>query len=181
MLFLNYSFHPIKQFALKAPVFVKLKLEKNYIRCRDSADGLRGQYIKFDGFSEIPCCNKALWKEKQKKRTVIRSSSKLLMTLPMKETREIICSTLVRSTKDGSYRIIRNLKSHVQYIHFKMDTLQNVITLMTLRCLTSSVNLKDAFYSVPIVLSHQKYLKFEWYGELYKSTCFPYGLAMSSP
>ena len=41
----------------------------------------------------------------------------------------------------------------------------------------ASVDLKDAFYSVPISSSHQKYLKFMWDGQLYKFVCFPNGLA----
>ena len=41
----------------------------------------------------------------------------------------------------------------------------------------TSIVLKDAYYSVPIAKSHQKYLKFEWNNMLYKFTCFPNGLA----
>ena len=40
-----------------------------------------------------------------------------------------------------------------------------------------SVDLKDAYYSVPIAKPHQKYLKFEWNNMLFKFTCFPNGLA----
>ena len=41
----------------------------------------------------------------------------------------------------------------------------------------ASVDLKDAYYSVPIHQEHQKYLKFEWQGQLYQFTCLPNGLA----
>ena len=41
----------------------------------------------------------------------------------------------------------------------------------------ASVDLKDAYYSVPIATEHQKYLKSMWGGKLYKFVCFPYGLA----
>ena len=41
----------------------------------------------------------------------------------------------------------------------------------------AAVDLKDAYYSVPIAVAHQKYLKFEWGGKLYQFTCFPNGLA----
>ena len=41
----------------------------------------------------------------------------------------------------------------------------------------ASVDLKDAYYSVPIIQEHQKYLKFLWQGQLYKFVCFPNGLA----
>lgn len=42
-----------------------------------------------------------------------------------------------------------------------MDTLQSVISLMTPNCFMASIDLKDAYYSVPIAVAHQKYLKFE--------------------
>jgi len=42
----------------------------------------------------------------------------------------------------------------------------------------ASVDLKDAYYSVPIAHCDQKYLKFQWMGQFYKFTCFPNGLAL---
>ena len=96
------------------------------------------------------------------------------------EPGEFISSVFVRPKKDGSHRMILNLKNlnkHVQYNHFKMDTLQSVISLITPNCYMASVDLKDAYYSVPIAVSDQKYLKFKWGGKLYQFTCFPNGLA----
>ena len=40
-----------------------------------------------------------------------------------------------------------------------------------------SIDLHDAYFSIPIHADHQKYLKFEWGGTLYKFTCLPQGLA----
>lgn len=37
----------------------------------------------------------------------------------------------------------------------------------------ASVDLKDAYYSVPFAYCDQKYLKFEWMGQLDKFTYFP--------
>ncbi|XP_068723270.1 uncharacterized protein [Montipora capricornis] len=48
---------------------------------------------------------------------------------------------------------------------------------MTTNCYMASIDLKDAYFSVPIAKSHQKLLKFEWNNVLYKFTCFPNGLA----
>ena len=42
----------------------------------------------------------------------------------------------------------------------------------------ASIDLKDAYYSVPICKDHQKFLKFEWKGVLYQFVCFPNGLAL---
>ena len=76
--------------------------------------------------------------------------------------------------------MILNLKrfnQHVQYQHFKMDSIWTAIRLIKPNCYMASIDLKDAYYSVPIAKPHQKYLKFEWNNMLYKFTCFPNGLA----
>lgn len=96
------------------------------------------------------------------------------------EPGEFISPVFVRLRKDGSHKMILNLKNlnkHVQYNHLKMDTLQSVISLMMPYCFMASVDLKDAHYSVPIGVTHQKYLQFERGGKLYQFTCFPNGLA----
>lgn len=93
---------------------------------------------------------------------------------------EYISPICVANKKDGSYRMILNLKSfnqHVEYQHFKMDSVWTAIRLMTPNCYMASVDLKDAYYSVPIAKPHQKYLKFELNNMLFQFTCFPNGLA----
>ena len=37
----------------------------------------------------------------------------------------------------------------------------------------ASIDIKDAYYSVPVADSDKKYLKFEWHDTLYKFSCFP--------
>ena len=96
------------------------------------------------------------------------------------ERGEYISPIFVANKKDGSYRMILNLKrfnQHVEYQHFKMDSVWTAIRLITPNCYMASIDLKDAYYSVPIAKPHQKYLKFEWNNMLYKFTCFPNGLA----
>ena len=41
----------------------------------------------------------------------------------------------------------------------------------------ASIDLRDAYYSVPIAKEHQKYLKFTWQGNLYQFTCLAQGLS----
>jgi hypothetical protein len=79
------------------------------------------------------------------------------------ESGEIISPIFVRVKKDGRFRLILNLKEFnksVSYNHFKMDTLQTITNLMTQNCFMASVDLKDAYYSIPVHRSHRKYLKF---------------------
>ncbi|XP_068675354.1 uncharacterized protein [Montipora foliosa] len=48
--------------------------------------------------------------------------------------------------------------------------------LMEKDCFMASVDLRDAYYSVPMSVHAQKYLKFTWSGKLYQFTCLPNGL-----
>ena len=58
-----------------------------------------------------------------------------------------------------------------------MDTLQSAIRLMKQNCYMASVDLRDAYYSVPIDEEYQKFLRFSWRGKLFQFTCLPNGLS----
>ena len=72
---------------------------------------------------------------------------------------------------------LKELNSFVEYEHFKIDSLRSVIGLMTPNCYMASIDIKDAYYTVPIAIEHQKYLKFAWRDKLYQYTCLPNGLS----
>ncbi|CAB4031951.1 Transposon Ty3-G Gag-Pol poly [Paramuricea clavata] len=59
-----------------------------------------------------------------------------------------------------------------------MDSIWSAIRLMKPNCYMASIDLKNAYYSVPIHPEHQKYLKFNWKGKQYRFVCFPNGLAI---
>ena len=68
---------------------------------------------------------------------------------------ECISPIFVRPKKDGSFRLILNLKrlnETIRYRHFKMDTFQSAINLMTPHCYMASLDWKDAYYSLSIYL-----------------------------
>ncbi len=86
----------------------------------------------------------------------------------------------LREKKDGKFRLILNLKhlnEFIAYHHFKMDTLKTVCQLITKNCFMASIDLKDAYYTVPIHHTYQKYLAFQWNGKTFVYTCLPNGLA----
>ena len=58
-----------------------------------------------------------------------------------------------------------------------MESLASAICLMTPGSYMASVDLQDAYYSVPVDESYQKYLKLSWKGELFQFTCLLNGLA----
>ena len=66
---------------------------------------------------------------------------------------EIISDVFVREKKDGTHKMVLNLKNlnqHANKIHFKMDTLNTIIKLVDKNCFLAAIDLKDAYYSVPI-------------------------------
>ena len=84
-----------------------------------------------------------------------------------------------RTNKDGTPRIILNLKTlneTIEAIHFKMESIHYVINMVRQNCWMASVDLKSAFYSVPIHPNHQHYLNFFW-GIPYKFVVMPNGYA----
>ena len=94
------------------------------------------------------------------------------------EMGKFISTIFLRPKKDGT-RCTTNLKACNQFIayhHFKMDTLEVAVNMRP-GCFMASVDLKGAYYTVPIHPSHQKYLKFCFDGIFYKYTCLPNGLA----
>ena len=93
---------------------------------------------------------------------------------------EFVSNIFYRPKKDGGMRLILNLRrlnEAVAYHHFKMETLHTAITLMKPNCWMASVDLKDAYFSVPVHSKDRKYLRFFWKGQLYEFTCLPNGLA----
>ena len=105
-----------------------------------------------------------------------------IIRLSSHEDGQVISPIFTRPKKDGSHRVIFNLKKlneSVTYHHFKSDTLETAIRLMRPGCYMTSIDLKDAYYSIPIAQEHQKYLKFIWRGQLYAFTSLPLGLTSS--
>ena len=81
-------------------------------------------------------------------------------------------------TKNGSYRLILNLKglnASIGYQQFKMES--SKAFLMKKNCYMASIDLTDAYYTVPVAVEHRKYLRFFWRNRLFQYTCLPNGLA----
>ena len=72
---------------------------------------------------------------------------------------------------------LKNLNQYANKLYFKMDTLNTIIKLVEKDCFMASIDLKDAYYSVPIATSHRKCLRFFWREQLYQFTCLPNGLS----
>ena len=85
------------------------------------------------------------------------------------ESTEFISPVFLREKKNGTFRMILNLKElnrFTAYHHFKMDNIESCIHLMRPMCFMAFIDLSDASFSVPVDPSHQKYLNFLWKGKL---------------
>ena len=51
------------------------------------------------------------------------------------------------------------------------------VQLMRKNCYMASIDLTDAYYTVPVAPEHRKYLRFMWGGKLFQYTCLPNGLS----
>ena len=81
-----------------------------------------------------------------------------IIRLSLFEDGQVISPIFTRPKKDGSHRVTFNLKrlnESVSYHHFKMETLETAIKLIRPSCFMTSIDLKDAYYSIPVALEHQ--------------------------
>ena len=81
--------------------------------------------------------------------------------------------------KDGDWRPIINLKTLNQYVakqHFKMEDIRTLRDIICPKDYMTKLDLKDAYFSVPVAESDRKYLRFEWNNRVYEYTCLPFGL-----
>ena len=148
-------------------------------------DAIKHYHIEFEANTPVqPYPPKQIHFSPSEREIITEEISKLLSKGVLEKTEhaegDFLSTIFVRPKKDGSYRMILNLKplnEFVSYYHFKMDTIHTALKLMRPGCFMASVDLKDAYYSVPVAKEHRKYLKFEWQGSYYEYTCLPNGLA----
>ena len=71
---------------------------------------------------------------------------------------------------------LKSLNSFVVYEHFKMEGLDSVKFIIRENDWMVKVDLKDAYFTVPVANEHQKFLRFIWKGRFYQYVCLPFGL-----
>jgi len=80
---------------------------------------------------------------------------------------------------DGSYRLILNLKDLNRFItteHFKLEDFKVACRLISPDCFMGKLDLKEAYYLIPVDKSNRKYLRFSFNDSLYEFNCLPFGL-----
>lgn len=95
---------------------------------------------------------------------------------------QCISNIFLKPKPNGKFRIILDLsdiKADLTYQHFKMVSLTTAMDIMQPGGYMASLDLADAYYSVPITREDRKFLRLKWKGELIQYTCLPNGLAQA--
>ena len=94
--------------------------------------------------------------------------------------RDFYSNIFLVSKKDGGQRPVINLKALNSFVHpehFKMEGIHTLKYLLTQGDWLAKVDLKDAYFAVPIHQSHQRFLQFQFQKKTFHFTCLPFGLS----
>ena len=84
--------------------------------------------------------------------------------------------------RDGKSRSVINLKdlnTFLQYNHFKMEGIHLLRDLLQPHDWLGKIDLKDAYFLIPIWKNHRKYLQVLWKDTLLEFARLPFGLAVA--
>lgn len=94
-------------------------------------------------------------------------------------TKVWLSSMFVIPKKDGGRRPIINLSPLNRFLqkkHFKMESFSLVSEIIKKGYFLAKLDLKDAYFSIPIARESQNFLAFQWNGKLYRFRVLPFGL-----
>ena len=72
---------------------------------------------------------------------------------------------------------LRPLNQFIPYEHFKMEGIHMLRDLLRKGGFMAKIDLKDAYFTVPVWRNNQKFLRFVWKETMYEFACLPFGLA----
>ena len=92
---------------------------------------------------------------------------------------EFLSNMFLVGKKDGGNRPVINLKQLnelVPYQKFKMEGLHSLKSLLQQGDFLCKIDLKDAYFTVPLNKNSHKFVRFLWSGNLYQFICLCFGL-----
>ena len=93
--------------------------------------------------------------------------------------RQWISNVFLRSKKDGGFRMILNLKplnQKLKYEKFKMNTIKDVMKMLSRNMVMASIDLTEAYFHLPIFHDHISFLRYMWEEKMYEYCALPNGL-----
>lgn len=96
------------------------------------------------------------------------------------ENGEFISNLFLVPKPNGTFRPVINLKHLNEYVHydkFKQETFAFVLELIQPNDWFISLDLRSAYWSIPIHQDCKKFLKFLWQDQLYAFVCLPFGIS----
>ena len=103
---------------------------------------------------------------------------KKAVTPSKREDGDFVSPVFLCPKKDGGYRMILNLKQfnkYAEHISFKMETLQHILHMVHFGWYMTSIDITDAFLTVPVKKAHRILLKFVFEGNVYMYLVLPFG------
>ena len=147
---------------------------------------LHGYQIPLNGHPplSIPNINKRTPMSLEKQMVIDTEVAALLAKGAIREVKTLspsyVSNIFLVPKKDGGMRPIINLKPlNRQFIsapHFRMDTVKDVSNLLRPGDFCASIDLKDAYFHVPIHPKSVHLLRFVWKGKVYEFLVLPFGL-----
>jgi hypothetical protein len=93
---------------------------------------------------------------------------------------QFISNIFVRPKPNGSLRVILNLKKlneFVVYEHFKNEHLEFILPLIRENSYFASIDLKDAYFLIPVDDEFKKFFRFLWNGQVFEYQCMCFGFS----
>lgn len=104
-----------------------------------------------------------------------------VVDVPVRErNRGFYSSLFLVPKKDGGMRPVINLKSLNAFVppqHFKMEGIHTLKDLLKVGDWMCKIDLKDAYFTVPIREESREFLRFNVQGHAFQFTCLPFGLS----
>ena len=111
---------------------------------------------------------------------LLREKGVLHVACPVPD--QFVSSLFLVPKRDGNSRPVINLKDlnvFLQYDHFKMEGIHLLRDILQPNDCLGKIDLKDAYFVIPIWRDHRKYLLFVWRQTLLEFACLPFGLAVA--
>ena len=93
---------------------------------------------------------------------------------------QFLSNVFLRPKSSGGFRLILDLTELNLFLereHFKMCSFQTALEMMRPGAFMGSVDLRDAYYSVPMAPEFRQFLRFIWEGQLFQFVGMPNGLS----